>query len=64
MTAVRPCFDNTADIIKFTLEAPMDYTIERQPVTMSGDGLEWQGKPQIASSPSSDEEYVPKTGSR
>lgn len=63
-TTYRPCFDDTAEIVKFTLDAPMDYTVELQPVTVSNDGLEWRGKQQIPSSPSSDDEFIPPRGSR
>ena len=60
MSGLKPVFDTKADIIKFTLEAPMDYTVEEQVVTITDVGLEPKDRPRVQSTSSSDEEFVLK----
>lgn len=59
MAELRPCFGPTAEIIRFTLGAPMDYVTEKVSVKVTDAGLEWADKELPAnSSSSSDEDFV------
>ena len=62
MAELRPCFDTTAEITRFTLGAPMDYVTEKVSVKVTDAGLEWANK-ELPADSSSDEDFV-LTGNR
>ena len=49
---LRPCFDTTVDVVTFCLQRPMDYVLEKQKVTYTKDGLQYESQMNYSSSSS------------